>query len=436
MFLDRMTIRSTASKHDRFTTRGSLVLGFFGLLLFALPPAAHAAAPSDAAAKTSKKKRKKKKRSFDRPAYAIHIVAPGDTLLRIAGKYGVSVDKIRRANRLKNNNIRAGRELRVPSPKRGAKREGGGRVVQHVVLAGETLGAIAKRYGTTVHNVRARNGLSKKSRIRAGRKLQVLTRMPQRSKRRFIYTIQAGDNFHGIAKRFGLTAKQLKSMNPRKNPRLLRIGHRLTVFAEGPSKRSSSTGRVSNGSLVNGEQLRAGPGYYRRTPNRSWGTNYTVAELLRAIAYVKQRHRRAHDLAIEHISSKNGGHLRPHKSHQSGRDVDMGVYFRKQPKEGPKRFLSCIKTPVDMAKTWTLLHGLVRDSDRKSSVAYIFWDYECQENLYKWAKKRRKPRRLLARMFQYPRGKRAMTGVIRHVRGHASHLHVRFKCPPGDKRCI
>jgi len=395
-------------------------------------PAAEARAPRKKAA--GKKVGKTKKKAP--PRFAMHTVRPGDTLLKIAQAYGVTVKAIKQANRMRKDVIRVGKELRIPHPKRGGKSEGGGRIVEHIILPGETLGSIAKRYGTTVRSIRARNGLPNKFVLRVGRKLQVLTRMPERDKRKFVYTIQAGDNFSSIAKRFGMSVRQLRAMNPRKKPHLLRIGQRLTVFSEGPKRRSSSAGRVSNGKLINGEQLPAGPGYYRRTPNRSWGTNFTISELLRAIAYVKQRHRRAHDLAIEHLSAKNGGPLKPHKSHQSGRDVDIGVYFHKQPKIGPKRLLSCIKYPVDHAKTWTLLEALVGDNDRKSSVSYIFWDYECQKNLYDWARKRRKSRRLLKRMFQYPRGKRAMAGVVRHVKGHASHLHVRFKCPPGDKFCI
>lgn len=48
------------------------------------------------------------------PRLVVHKVKPGQTLSQIAAKYGCSVDKIRRGNRLKGNKIHSGQLLRIP----------------------------------------------------------------------------------------------------------------------------------------------------------------------------------------------------------------------------------------------------------------------------------------------------------------------------------
>ncbi|PIE16038.1 MAG: hypothetical protein CSA66_07845, partial [Proteobacteria bacterium] len=72
-----------------------------------------------------------------------------------------------------------------------------------------------------------------------------------------------------------------------------------------------------------------------------------------------------------------------------------------------------------------------------SKVSYMFVDYRVQKKLYDWAKnKKGVSARTLAWLFQYPRGRRAMKGIIRHEPGHLNHYHVRFKCPRGDSECM
>lgn len=57
----------------------------------------------------------------------------------------------------------------------------------------------------------------------------------------------------------------------------------------------------------------------------------------------------------------------------------------------------------------------------------IFLDYEVQARLYKFARGRGTPEADLEAIFQYPRGKDALVGIVRHWPHHTDHLHVRFK---------
>lgn len=93
-----------------------------------------------------------------------HTVRPGDTLGAIARRYRTSVDALKRLNGLRSNLIRVGQVLRVPS--RGgvevspaAPAAKPGETVIHIVRNGDNLFQIAKLYGTTVERIKADNNL-------------------------------------------------------------------------------------------------------------------------------------------------------------------------------------------------------------------------------------------------------------------------------------
>jgi soluble lytic murein transglycosylase-like protein len=95
-----------------------------------------------------------------------YTVRRGDTLSDIARRHGVSVAALARMNRLSDPNlIIAGRRLRVPS------RVGVSSI--HLVRAGETLSAIAVRYGTSVDALARVNRISDPNLIVIGTKVKV-----------------------------------------------------------------------------------------------------------------------------------------------------------------------------------------------------------------------------------------------------------------------
>lgn len=151
-----------------------------------------------------------------------------------------------------------------------------------------------------------------------------------------------------------------------------------------------------------------------------------------AIAEVRRKHPRIHDLVIGDLSRESSGFLAPHKSHQSGLDADIGFYFRNQPREGPRVNLSAATSAMDYEANWTLITALAGPSEEASQVEYMFIGYRVQEKLYKWAQEKGISQKKLDWLFQYPRGSRSMSGLIRHEPGHDNHIHIRFKCPRGD----
>jgi LysM repeat protein len=97
---------------------------------------------------------------------ASHRVRAGETLSKIATRYGTSISRLIALNHLTNPNfILAGETIRVPGPHRVDS--------IHTVQSGETLSAIAARYGTTVSALARANHLKDPNLIVAGARLKV-----------------------------------------------------------------------------------------------------------------------------------------------------------------------------------------------------------------------------------------------------------------------
>ncbi|MBS1124897.1 MAG: Peptidoglycan-binding lysin domain protein, partial [Deltaproteobacteria bacterium] len=188
---------------------------------------------------------------------------------------------------------------------------------------------------------------------------------------------------------------------------------------------SESIGQPWNGRLVNGEALPQGDGYRVRRPQRAFGASHVVEHLQTAIAAVRAMYD-VHTLAIGDLSARGGGKIGDHHSHQSGLDVDVGFYFRRMPDGYPDTFADA-SADLDLDATWALLLAFVRTTDQDTGVQIIFLDYDAQARLYKFAKKRGTPEADLEAIFQYPRGRDTLAGLVRHWPNHADHFHVRFK---------
>ena len=94
-----------------------------------------------------------------------HTVRRGDSLWKLASRYGTTVDRIKRDNGLRSNQLRIGQPLKIET---GASTSG----KRYTVRRGDTIGRIAQRHGVSVGAMLRANGLSRSSTIHPG---QVLT---------------------------------------------------------------------------------------------------------------------------------------------------------------------------------------------------------------------------------------------------------------------
>ncbi|NUN14599.1 MAG: penicillin-insensitive murein endopeptidase [Myxococcales bacterium] len=305
--------------------------------------------------------------------------------------------------------------------------------IEHVVLPGDTLSGIAVRYGVTVAEVRNWNKL-RSDRIYIDRKLIVFSRIPVRVVRELVYIVEPGDTLGGIAAQHKMTVKELSALNQIKNPDKIRPGMSLRVLVEGPEKASEARGKAQYGKLVHGEQLQPGPGYVIKRGDLAYGTNETITLLLKSIAHLhkdkklKKIRKKIAPIVIGDISKKGGGPLPPHKSHQNGRDVDIGYYYM----DGEKsELVRTTKENLDYELTWAFLWHLV-ESD---AVDYMFVDKNVQRWLRDWAVKQKKASvDKIDSIFQYPTLSNP-EALIQHEPGHNDHIHIRFRCPSQDRNC-
>lgn len=118
-------------------------------------------------------------------AEVVHTVKPGESLYAIGKKYQVAPQGIIETNQLNGEKIRAGQKLVIPGAKSrenpaaksvsAAEGETPGSPKTpaiHKVKKGETLGAIAKKYGAEIEELKKINGL-KTSKVKVGQAIRL-----------------------------------------------------------------------------------------------------------------------------------------------------------------------------------------------------------------------------------------------------------------------
>jgi hypothetical protein len=257
--------------------------------------------------------------------------------------------------------------------------------------------------------------------------------------------VNPGDTLGAIARRFDCTVEAVQEHN-RLSSTVIRPGQRLAVpVCTKVGRRTAarrapvevvgqSVGKPWKGKLRRAARLGEGRGYVIRRPERSYGTRHLVDLVRDVVRSVRVDHPKVHALAIGDLSVRGGGKISLHQSHQSGRDVDVGFYFKRRPAGYPDSFVVGTKANLDLAATWDLLVAFARTADDRGGVSAIFLDYDLQGVLYEWAKARGVSAGYLDRLFQYPEGKGG-DGLVRHEPNHDDHFHIRVKCPVGDDGC-
>jgi LysM repeat protein len=183
---------------------------------------------------------------------------------------------------------------------------------------------------------------------------------------------------------------------------------------------SLSIGRPGSAMLVNGVSLPSSP-QWQAAPNAdSWGTAETMEAIQIAVDTVCALFPETPAITIGDISGPDGGRLKRHESHQGGRDVDFGFYY----KDGRGSwFTPGLAANLDLPRNWALLRALVARTD----VELIFLDRRIQKLLYDYALKIGEERSFLDHVFQVARGYSDV--VVKHLTGHRTHYHVRFYNP-------
>jgi penicillin-insensitive murein endopeptidase len=183
---------------------------------------------------------------------------------------------------------------------------------------------------------------------------------------------------------------------------------------------SMSVGAPGSALLINPVALEQNPFWEIAARAVVHGTQETIDAIGTALTKVHEVFPDAPPIVIGDISDEDGGRLKRHKSHQGGRDVDLGFFFKSGPAQ---HFVAGTAANLDLAKNWVLVRSLVTCTD----VETILLDTRIQRVLYKYALGIGEDKAWLDTVFHFARG--AKSAIVKHVAGHRNHYHVRFYNP-------
>jgi murein endopeptidase len=190
-------------------------------------------------------------------------------------------------------------------------------------------------------------------------------------------------------------------------------------FVEDPSSLGSvSIGLAEAGRGMNAVQLEPGEAWQVVTPESAWGTQETIDGIKLVARRVRESVPTAMPLRVSHIGKKDGGYLRPHQSHQSGRDVDLGFYY--QPGVNLQALTKRREHSLDLPANWALIRALATEVDAQ----FILVDRRVQRVLYEYALSIGEDKAWLDSLFDA-----GPDSLVRHARRHRDHFHVRFFAP-------
>lgn len=154
----------------------------------------------------------------------VYTVRRGDSLTKIGSKYGVSVAQLKAWNNLRSSTIQVGQRLYLYESGN-APRVTETKPTEHRVRRGDSLIKIASRYGVTVNQLKTWNSLSS-STIHPGQRLAVSGSADGAAQ--VTHRVRRGDSLGKIARRYGVSVRQIKDWNGLRSNTIY-PGQRLTI---------------------------------------------------------------------------------------------------------------------------------------------------------------------------------------------------------------
>lgn len=172
-----------------------------------------------------------------------YTVKAGDTLSAIASRYSTSSSTLASLNSLSNPNlIYVGQVLKVSSNASTSSSTSSSAnstvttAASYTVKAGDTLSAIAAKYGTTYQALASTNSISNPNDIYVGQVIKVSATATAASSQAASstnsngsYTVKSGDTLYGIALANGLNWQTLAKQNGISDPNVIFVGQKLSL---------------------------------------------------------------------------------------------------------------------------------------------------------------------------------------------------------------
>lgn len=312
----------------------------------------------------------------------------------------------------------------------------------------ETIDQVAARYEVTPAALRTWNGLAADAeRLEPGARVKLEAGRVPPPRQQVDYVVQAGDTWWSIAVAHGIDSRALRAGNPQAalpprvgetlalwiDPAVLHWVQTDPATTEDPRsairRGAVGVGPPDAGWLINGVQLPAGKGWRRQRPASSYGTTRAVTNLVVALQTFRETSGYERELLLGSMSLPHGGPLPEHRSHQTGREIDIRLPLTA---DNPAWFP--IKPwRVDYEALWRLVEALADTGE----IEVIFLDYGLQKGLHKAATALGSDEAARHRLIQWPRGRAEGAGLVQDAGGgHRAHIHVRFRCGRHETECV
>ncbi|MDH5738066.1 MAG: LysM peptidoglycan-binding domain-containing protein, partial [Gammaproteobacteria bacterium] len=194
----------------------------------------------------------------ERLRWILHRVAPGESLSHIADANGITVDAIKKINRLKGNLIRVGESLMVPSPAYGNStytlnqdnrldnlktrlaNTKGIKPTDYIVRPGDSFWSLAQQLGINYKELAKLNGMAPGDTLQPGQSLQVwgnsdAMALPHKPEviRKVNYRVRKGESLSRIANKFNLSVSSIRQWNAKLSRKVhIHPGDHITLFVD------------------------------------------------------------------------------------------------------------------------------------------------------------------------------------------------------------
>ncbi len=165
--------------------------------------------------------------------YAIYKVKKGDTLEGVARKFGVDVQEMKSFNNLRSEKITEGQELKIPA-KKTAKKQGkeNQEYETYVVQKGAKLEDVAKKLGVSQRELERLNPQLKGKWLQKGTVVKVPKTSQKKEENYTTYKVKKGGRLEHVAKSLGISQRELERLNPQLKDKWLQKGTVVKVPAE------------------------------------------------------------------------------------------------------------------------------------------------------------------------------------------------------------
>lgn len=152
-----------------------------------------------------------------------HNVRKGESLGKIANKYGCTINNLKKWNNLRNNNIRVGQRLKIQSYQRVRVPKKEDPELKAAVAEKASADSIAATKQTdSVQTVTTQPA-------KAAEQVKKPTTPKKPQKQYVTHKIKSGENLGAIARKYGVTVQQIKRANPNIKGTRINAGQRIKI---------------------------------------------------------------------------------------------------------------------------------------------------------------------------------------------------------------